>query len=451
MRSTLRPFRLLLVLLLVLAVAGGGLFLQRRQQRLARQVKIHNMLGMLGKRVGSGWAIPPAFYLPYREEAAPLLMQALQDPSRTPDARIHAALTLGVFRTTEAIPLLGQTAQDSDSAVASAAAEALGTIGTPQAVQELLSLLDKVPHKVGVITALGKVQAAEARPRLLPLLKDADPKVAGAAAVALGRIGGEGVTEALLQRLNQPSLRFPVTLGLIHLRHEKGIASALRIVGSVKADQEQELILAMAQMGKEGLPLLLQALKKASGRGKLTLISALGRSRQPEAVDPLLRELQSKDLLVVGEAARALGYIGDSRAIGALIQTLPHAHPQVRKLVEEGLMDLGAAAVAPLMEVLHTSEPTMRSEAVRTLGLLMGSLQVNQAEGWKKLHDKVAPALMEALKDPEDSVRIQAAIGLGWMREGRAVPVLEQMAKEDQSSKARLMAQRAIQMIRVSQ
>jgi len=168
-------------------------------------------------------------------------------------------------------------------------------------------------------------------------------------------------------------------------------------------------------------------------------------------VDPLLQELHSKDLLVVGEAARALGKIGDSRAIAALIETLAHAHPQVRKLVEEGLIDLGAAAIDPLMEVLQAKDPAMRSEAVRTLGLLMGSLQVNQAEGWKQLQDKVAPALMEALKDPHASVRIQAAMGLGWMRESRALSRLEQMAKEDKDSKARLMAQRAVQMIRVSQ
>lgn len=451
MQSISRPSRLLVGLLIILAVAAGGLFLQRWHQQVARRTKMHNMLGMLGKRVGSGWAIPPAYYLPYRDEAAPFLMQALQDSSRTPDARVHAALTLGVFRCTEAIPLLGQAAQDPEASVASAAAEALGTLGTPQAVQELLSLLDKSPQKAAVITALGKVQAPEARPKLLPLLDDSDSAIAGAAAVALGQIGGEGVAEALLKHLNQPSLRFPVTLGLIHLRHEKGIVSAVQIAASLKADQQQELIRALGQTGKEGVPLMLKALKKASGKGRLTLISALGRSRQPEAVEPLLQELHSKDLLVVGEAARALGKIGDSRAIAALIETLAHAHPQVRKLVEEGLMDLGAAAVDPLMEVLHSEDPAMRSEAVRTLGLLLGSLQVNQAEGWKQLQDKVAPALMEALKDPEASVRIQAAMGLGWMREARALSLLEQMAKEDKSSKARLMAQRAVQMIRVSQ
>jgi hypothetical protein len=37
------------------------------------------------------------------------------------------------------------------------------------------------------------------------------------------------------------------------------------------------------------------------------------------------------------------------------------------------------------------------------------------------------------------------------MRESRALSRLEQMAKEDKDSKARLMAQRAVQMIRVSQ
>jgi len=446
-----RPSRLLWGLLILLVAAAGGLFLQRRHQQLARRTKMHNMLGMLGKRVGSGWAIPPAYYLPYRDEAAPFLMQALQDPSRTPDARVHAALTLGVFRCTEAIPLLGQAAQDSEASVAAAAAEALGTLGTPQAAQELLSLLDKSPQKAAVITALGKVRAPEARPKLLPLLDDSQAEVAGAAAVALGKIGGEGVAEALLKHLNRPSLRFPVTLGLVHLRHPRGVASAVQIAASLKADQQQELIRALAEMGKEGIPLMLKALQQASGQGRLILISALGRSQRPEAVDPLLQELHSKDLLVVGEAARALGKIGDSRAIAALIETLAHAHPQVRKLVEEGLIDLGAAAIDPLMEVLQAKDPAMRSEAVRTLGLLMGSLQVNQAEGWKQLQDKVAPALMEALKDPHASVRIQAAMGLGWMRESRALSRLEQMAKEDKDSKARLMAQRAVQMIRVSQ
>lgn len=435
MRSLLRHPVTLIVLVVGL---GGGIYWQVTQKQRAQRRALEGMIGMLGRPAGRGFAVPPQYFTPYREEAIPLLLQVLHAPEKGAAARAHAATTLGVLKSQEAVPALAEAAGDEEATVSEAAIAALGQLGTEAAAQALLGLLDTSPHRAAVVKALGEARAAAAREKLLTYLDAEDVTVAQAAAVALGQIGGSGVVEALLKHLNTPSLRRACTLGLLHQRHEKGLAAALRMLMTDKPEAREELIQALAGMGEPGVPLLLRALPKAPDAAKCGLINALGRIRSSQAVEALLEAVHSKNSGVVLEAAKALGQIGDARAIQALLPLLGHSNPAVRTNVETALSDLGDSAVDPLVQILRTPSqaPTVRARAARTLGVLR--------------REKAVEALIAALEDAEPEVRAQAALALGMMSEDRALPALEQMA-QDPDQEVQRAVRRAIQLIRVSQ
>lgn len=90
-----------------------------------------------------------------------------------------------------------------------------------------------------------------------------------------------------------------------------------------------------------------------------------------------------------------------------------------------------------LLEDLSSGEPIDRVKAVRWLNQ-------RQGEG-----DTVIPALIEALKDPQDKVRQGAAVRLGYYGEEAesAIPALEALLKDD-DARVRNAVKNAIARIR---
>jgi hypothetical protein len=152
------------------------------------------------------------------------------------------------------------------------------------------------------------------------------------------------------------------------------------------------------------------------------IIEALGEIRDPQAVEPLIRNLRDRSVEVRWEAALALGEIGDERAIGPLLPGLRDHDRYVRygtalalsKLGWKpenpgdqayhllGLQDwagiaaLGPSAIPALALALKDRERTVRRRAVEVLG---------------EIGDKAAiPAIIRGLRDPDDEVRWHAVL-----------------------------------------
>ena len=119
------------------------------------------------------------------------------------------------------------------------------------------------------------------------------------------------------------------------------------------------------------------------------------------AVEPLVATLKNKSSLVVVEV---LGKIGDSRAVEPLISILKDENSDVRKTAAEAFGEIGdPQAVEPLIDALEDKDWGVRLAAVRALG---------------KIGDRRAmESLLLALKEEEELVRKAAAEALrqlGW-------------------------------------
>ena len=86
-------------------------------------------------------------------------------------------------------------------------------------------------------------------------------------------------------------------------------------------------------------------------------VEALGRIRNPEASDPLLRALLNPDPDIVWKAAEALGTRREARAVDPLIRLLEHTDMYVQEKVAEALGNIGdRRALEPLRNVVNDEE-----------------------------------------------------------------------------------------------
>jgi bilin biosynthesis protein len=67
-----------------------------------------------------------------------------------------------------------------------------------------------------------------------------------------------------------------------------------------------------------------------------------------QAVDPLARALKTENWCIRGNAAWALGTIGDPRAVEPLIDVLKDEVPEVRVSASGALVNIGEPAIEPL-------------------------------------------------------------------------------------------------------
>jgi HEAT repeat protein len=208
---------------------------------------------------------------------------------------------------------------------------------------------------------------------------------------------------------------------------------------------------------------LIIALRTEDRRAHTLVVDDLVRIGSP-AVEALIAALEDANPGVRAGAARALGKIGDARALSALVARLRHdIHPEVRKsavwalqmggtctidALIEALCDrdewvrfgavivlskIGEPSVEPLIDVLQDPRPLMRANAAETLG---------------RINDKrSADGLSESLLDAEAYVWHQAAIALGRLGDARAVHHLIKIV-ENENSDLRTKAIKALGQIR---
>ena len=117
----------------------------------------------------------------------------------------------------------------------------------------------------------------------------------------------------------------------------------------------EETSTALAAIGEAALSSLIAALTHTEWLVRLHAVEALGKTRSPEAVEPLLSVLfNDQDRAVREDAVRALGQIGNPRAVGFLVTAMKT--PGLRPLAVEALGRIGDRRAVPvLIEVLEGS------------------------------------------------------------------------------------------------
>lgn len=190
---------------------------------------------------------------------------------------------------------------------------------------------------------------------------------------------------------------------------------------------------------------------------------ALGELGDRRAVNPLIELLGDDNRYVRREAAKSLGKIGDEHAIPALINALKDEDRYGREGAAEGLGGMGEKAFSSLIRAIKDEDWHVRMGAAiafriigdkNALKVLIPAMKDEnrfvRREVIKSLgrigDHSVIDTLIAALKDPDRSVRLRAVSALSKCNDKRVIePLIE--ALNDEDSGVRLRVIRALEEI----
>lgn len=239
-----------------------------------------------------------------------------------------AAQALGEIGSADAVKPLTEALKSNDSELRVCAARALGEIAAAEAAKPLMEALkseDKELQSAAAL-ALGTMKAAEAVEPLTKALQDEGESLRAAAARALGSMGGQSALPALekLFKEGKGTARIWSAYSLVELRKDKEALEFL--MGALKEEDTGMRRSAAVALGvledKTAVAPLVELLEDPESTVRSSAAEALGRIENTKAVEPLIAILKDTDLLVRSSAAEALNGIGDKKAIGQLIEAL---------------------------------------------------------------------------------------------------------------------------------
>lgn len=145
-------------------------------------------------------------------------------------------------------------------------------------------------------------------------------------------------------------------------------------------------------------PAVLADLDSPDFKVRSAAVRVLAKSRNPDAVAPLLPRLKDKTIAVRRLTIRALGKLHDPRAIAPIIEQLGHHACHVHRPAYEEIQKFGVLAIPDLIAALTHKQKYVRGNAASCLGILGAQ--------------EAIPALIERLGDSEAFVIFQAAHAL---------------------------------------
>ncbi len=373
----------------------------------------------------------------------------------------------------EAVESLINTLKRGDGGSRVRAARALGMIGDVRAVEPLIQALkdEDVNVRIAAAEALGSIKDARAVEPLIQALKDGNWSYRVRAARALGMIGDVRAVEPLIQALKDECYRMekrsieniknmlwalekigePAVESLVQALKDKnghfrwGAASALEKIGWLpKNTMEKVLYLIgksewddVAIVGKPAVESLIQALNDSDSYIRMGAARALGKIGDLRAVEPLVPLLREKDPRdekgkVLGAAAEALDRLGWKPE-----NDLDRVYYLMAKGEWEKLAELGKVAVEPLLEALHYGwNYDLRVGAAKTLGMI----------GDRRAVEPLLEIICENEGLWDSRYRCVAAVALARISDGRAVEFLRRvMVRGDEYLySVRLCAARAL-------
>jgi HEAT repeat protein len=129
---------------------------------------------------------------------------------------------------------------------------------------------------------------------------------------------------------------------------------------------------ALLSIGAEAVPDLLDSFSRIAGPARLLAIRAMGEIGDPRAVPLLLDLMESDDpeeyVYVSSLAAKSLRQIGDDTAVRGLVDHLSHPRSGPRRMAATVLGNIGSPLAVPgLIAALRDVDQITRTRAVRAL------------------------------------------------------------------------------------
>ncbi|NQT53166.1 HEAT repeat domain-containing protein, partial [bacterium] len=381
-------------------------------------------------------------------QAEDLVVEAAKDPkllaraeaqlldglkaAKTNDAKAFLCRQLRTIGSDRAVPALA--AMLTDAKLSHMARYALGRIEGDVATKALRDALGKTSGKIqaGVIGTLANRRDAAALPVLGKLLGSQDVMVAGAAAGAIGRIGGTDAARMLMSARSKAKGQVleRVNDGLLacadQLLEDRKKAEAGKIYEMFFAPKEPKHLRTaalrglVAARGAAAAPLLVEAIKGDDPQLRSSAIGFVQSVKGAEATQAFAALLPSlapegQELLVRSLAAR-----GDVSARPAVLAATKSQEESVRVAALEGLGTLGDASCVGILAEAASKGGAPQGAARRALALLRG--------------DDVNQALVGGIGKGDAKVRVELVRALAARRCTKAVPQVLAVAKDDDSS-----------------
>ncbi|MCC7494651.1 MAG: HEAT repeat domain-containing protein [Fimbriimonadaceae bacterium] len=349
-----------------------------------------------------------------------------------------ACRQLAVFGSAEAVPALA--ALLADAKFAHLARYALEGLADPAVDVAFREALHKLTGRllVGLLNSVAVRRDGGAVGRLAELLKVADPEVAGAAAVALGRIGTPAAAASLEAALPGPeSVRGELYEGALECASQllaagrSGPATALfdrlRLPPAPRVVQRAATRGAVLARGPAGLALLQQLLRSGDSEQLWAAMWVVQQEwPQPGITLAVAAELRGLPAATQVAVIEALGHRRDRAAVPALQQCASAGELPVRLAAVRALAKLGPAAAPVLLPLLADATPELRQAALASLAalpaeplaaaareLLAHPEAARRRDGLALVQRRSLPAmgdlLAAALRDPAVEVRQDAA------------------------------------------
>jgi len=382
------------------------------------------------------------------------LIALLGAADATPECKKFACEQLSIIGSPEAVPELAKLLPVED--MSHMARVGLERIPGPEASKALRDALGGVKGKllIGVIGSIGERRDAEAAGALAALLNDPDPAVAAAAAIALGKIGGDVATKALAEaRTKAPEKARPAVADAYlrcadHLVAAQKAEQAAAIYLEMYAATEPRNIRIAALRGlvyaksPKAMPLITEALTgadaemqaiatsfvretkgeaetkafadllpKLSPKGQVLLIGALADRGDAAALPAITAAVKSEDAGVRVAALQALGQIGDAATIPLLVGIASAGQGPERQAAGTSLDRLrGQGIDAAILKCMDGAAPNIRAELIRCLAA--------------RRYTEAMPTFLKAAEDADAGVRVDALKALGTLGDEKALPAV---------------------------
>jgi HEAT repeat protein len=365
-----------------------------------------------------------------------ILKDIFEDENRARFIRIRAAEALGNIGTEEALQVLGNAlGKETDALLESGIPAILGERGK-EGEELLIKALEEgenVWTRVEAAIELGKVKSEKAVEPLFKALKYDAELVKYNAIYALGSIGGQraiqGLKESFESLGDKRCVRYFILLTLD--RAEKGDAEDIFIT-ALKSQHSDVIGTAIGILGRAGSEKAIEALKNLLTERKYSIpvkkigpikikISLAGEELGEELPSSAWGNIERRHILV--KAVESIGKIGGEKGIAALKYLRDHHEDEEVRIEASRVLEETEKRITQLpltdIEYRKTKKPetTIRLRALKEI-----------------------KELIELSKDKRTSKRVEAAIDLGRLGTKEAMDRLIILARKDKSPYVRRQA-----------
>ena len=227
----------------------------------------------------------------------------------------------------------------------------LGEKKVVKAIQPMLALFERETIQVirrNIISAFGKIKNEEAVSPLCQALFDADFYVKQIAARSLGKIKDKRAVEPLLRLIKGGGAKVYTLDGAGHQVDDSNSKSEVLQQDGIKYLGAQiNAIKALGLIGEsKAVGPLINEFDDSEGAIRCAIAIALGKIGSPEAVPALMSKLTDAMWYVRRDAAIALGNIKDVRATDGLIEILNDKYDEAAENSAKAIEKIGEVAIA---------------------------------------------------------------------------------------------------------